>query len=659
MRIRPLCTLLALTILLLALSDSGQQSTARSAPFQAVQAPVLKWQHGGCYSSWCETGWYSSPAVADLDDDGTMEVIGAAYTLFVLNGEDGSVQWSVDPDGGRVWPGVVVADVDGDGDLEIVTAHGGGYVHVFDHVGDTVWSRRPTTNELRGLAAYDLDDNGSMEIVVTGAVYEKVNTWVYEHDGALRAGWPQLSNDSGYAYGVFNDNAAVGDLDSDGVGEIVVPSDVHYICAYEPNGDQIPAHSMYDGKGWGRVGVWESLATELRGWGYCDGVREESYRTNFAHGPAVIADVNGDGAAEVVATGNVYDCAVGHPPGKYNGVYVFNADRSRFNRDGYDWQSPPVDTGAPLSEDWNVIENNLPNPAVADLDGDGRKEIIYSSYDGRVHAFWLDKSEHGNWPYSVYNAAEGFYRFASEPVVADLDDDGHAEVIFASWAQKGSGRTGKLHVLDYRGNPLHEIELPAAFGSPDWNGALAAPTLANVDADLDLELVLNTAHSGFVAYDLPDTADARILWGTGRGNYRRTGSLLHGSLSNSRVSVYPILPGPGDTLTYTIHLENPGPALEGVWVTDTLAAEVSYLDNLWASCGSYGEAGGVITWTGTVLPVVPVTITFGVTVSQQVTAPQAIPNTLLIDDGLGNVWSRRATAMANGYATYLPLIHKH
>ena len=23
-----------------------------------VQRPVLKWQHGGCYSSWCETGWY-------------------------------------------------------------------------------------------------------------------------------------------------------------------------------------------------------------------------------------------------------------------------------------------------------------------------------------------------------------------------------------------------------------------------------------------------------------------------------------------------------------------------------------------------------------------------------------------------------------------------
>ena len=80
-------------------------------------------------------------------------------------------------------------------------------------------------------------------------------------------------------------------------------------------------------------------------------------------------------------------------------------------------------------------------------------------------------------------------------------------MIFASWVEKGSYQTGKLHILDYQGNLLHEVDLPAAYGSPDWNGALAAPTLANIDADADLEVVLNTAHSGFVAYDLPGTRE--------------------------------------------------------------------------------------------------------------------------------------------------------
>ena len=491
------------------------------AKASSISAPVLKWEKAGCYSSWCQTGWYSSPAIADLDGNGTVEVIGAAYSVFLLNGSDGSLIDEIDTPGSRAWPGIVVADIDNDQDLEIVSAHGDGWLNVLDHQGNTVWSRQPVTRELRGLSVFDLDDDGTMEIVVTGACSSKVNTWVYDHDGNLKSGWPQLSDESGYAYGVFNDNAAVGDLDQDGMGEIVVPSDVHYICAYEADGSHISASADYGGKKWGAVGIWESLDTELRGWGKCDGDRAESYRTNFAHGPAAIADVNGDRIVEVVAVGNVYDCDVGHPPGKYNGVYVFNADRSRFNLDGFDWRQAPVDTGSPLSESYNEIESNQPNPVVADIDGDCRKEILFSSYDGRVHCFWLDKTERHFWPYDVNIPSDGFVRFASEPVVADFDNDGYAEVLFASWVEKGSDSTGKLHILDYRGTALHETDLPMAHGSPDWNGVLPAPTLGNIDSDEDLEVVLNSAHSGFLAYDLPGTDDARILWGTGRGNFLR------------------------------------------------------------------------------------------------------------------------------------------
>ncbi len=633
-----------------------QRPFPAQAATSTIAAPVLKWSLGGCYSSWCETGWYSSPAVADLDGDGKMEVLGGGYTLFVLNGEDGTEQWHVAApgSGGRMWPGVVVADMDNNGDLEIITAHGGGYLRVLDHNGSLVWQRQPVTNELRGLAVHDLDADGTLEIVVTGAVYSRVNTWVYEHDGTLRGGWPQLNNDSGYAYGIFNDNAALGDLDSDGAGlELVVPSDVHYINAYEPNGTQISAHAMYGGKGWGQVGIWESLAIELRGWGDCSTTRAERYRTNFAHGAAVIADVNGDGVNEVVVTGNVYDCAVGHPPGKYNGVYLFNADRSRFNEDGFDWQTLPIDTGAPLSEDYSVIENNQPNPVVADLDGDGRMEIIYSSYDGRIHAFWLDKTEHHAWPYEVYTG--GTYRFASEPVVADLDNDGKAEVIFTSWPQKGGNRTGKLHIVNYQGQLVHEVNLPAPF-SGDWNGGLAAPTLANIDADPDLEVVLLTAHSGLVAYDLPGTADARILWGTGRGNYQRTGSLLQGSLDLSRKLVSPVTPLPGEVVSFTIELRNNGPELPTVTLTDTLPMELTYAGALWASAGTPQVHGTTITWSGAVSPGAPVTVCFAAQVDNGLSTPQVVVNTVQIDDGLGNLLLREATVIVGGTAVYLPVI---
>ena len=157
-------------------------------------------------------------------------------------------------------------------------------------------------------------------------------------------------------------------------------------------------------------------------------------------------------------------------------------------------------------------ERGPPNPALADLDGDGRQEILFPCYDGKLHAYWLDKTEHGSWPYDVPGAG---IRFASEPVVADLDGDGHAEVIFTSWPQKSVGGTGPAPRPRPPGQSSPRVDLPAPFGGATWNGALGAPTLDDVDGDADLEVVVGTVSCGVVAYDLPGTGNARVLWGTG------------------------------------------------------------------------------------------------------------------------------------------------
>lgn len=488
----------------------------------AVQAPVLKWQRGGCFSSWCQTGWYASPAVADLDGDGAPEVVWGSYDVVALNGADGSPKWR-GPNGSRVWPGVVVADLTGDGAFEVVVGRGSDQVTVYRSGGSVLWAKNPFGGgEVRTLAVEDLDTDGVLEVVVgraSGGSTKQLN--VFDADGNVRPGWPaRRDGEPGYGWGMYNENVAVADLDGDGDKELIGPTDTHYVTALDDDGNQLPASALYGaGKVWSQVGVHVDHAVDLRGYANCG----TEHRPNWADSAPAVGDLDGDGVREIVVVGNVYDCGTDPYTSLYQMPFVFRLDRTRAAGSGWDWTVLPAPDGAsaPLSEDYAVIETAQPNPVLADLDGDGRKEILFASYDGRVHAYWLDRTEHGGFPYDVPGAG---IRFASEPVVADLDADGQAEVLFTSWPQKSVGGTGQLHVLSSAGALLHAVDLPAPFGGASWNGALGAPTLADVDGDPDLEVVVGTVSSGVAVYDLPGTASARVLWGTGRGSVRRTGA---------------------------------------------------------------------------------------------------------------------------------------
>ncbi|MFZ0547138.1 MAG: VCBS repeat-containing protein, partial [Candidatus Promineifilaceae bacterium] len=429
------------------------------------------------------------------------------------------------------WPGIAVADLTGNGTLEVVVGRNGNSLTVYSNSGSVVWQRSPfNSGEVRTLAVADLENDGQLEIIVgraSGGETKQVN--VYEPDGSVRPGWPaRHDGEDGYGWGMYNENIAVADLDGDNLAEIIAPTDTHYITALDRNGNQLLANDIYSESDhnnngiitWAEVGVHVDQTADLRGYAMC-GIE---HRPNFANVAPAISDVNGDGVMEIVVPGDVYNCAIGDPAGDlYYLPWILNLDRTRWNGSGYDWTVIPAPEpgSGPLSQDYNVIENIAVNTVVADLDNDGLKEILYPSYDGRLHVYWLDKTEHGNWPYDVPGSG---IRFASEPIVVDLDNDGSAEVIFTSWPQKGNNRIGQLHILDSMGNVLYAVNLPAPAIGANWNGGLGAPTIANIDGDPDLELVIGTSHSGVVAYDLPGSENARILWGTGRGSYQRTGT---------------------------------------------------------------------------------------------------------------------------------------
>jgi hypothetical protein len=496
-----------------------------------VSVPVLKWQRGGCFASWCETGWYSSPAAADLDGDGQDEVIWGSYDLVVIDGSNGSLRARA-ANSSRVWPGVAVADLTHDGTLEIIVGRGSDQLTVYrpsvagsTMTLNTLWTRNPFGGgEVRTLAVADLEGDGQLEIIVGRAgngATEQIN--VYEPNGSVRPGWPARHNgDPGYGWGMYNENVAVADVDGDGLKEVIGPTDTHYITALDGDGEQLGVHPVFHldaGMVWSEVGVHVDAWVDIRGYANCG----TEHRPNFANMAPAVADLDGDGAREIIALGDVYNCAVGDGPGDlYIMPWILNLDRTRWIGSGYNWSVLPTPGpgSGPLIQNYNVIENSVSNAVIADLDGDGEQEILYAAYDGKVHAYWLDKTEHGNWPYTVPGVG---LRFASEPIVVDLDNNGQAEVIFTSWGEKASSSLGQVHILSSLGNSLHAVTLPTSWPALGWNGGLGAPTIANIDADADYELVCGTSHSGVVAYDLPGSASARILWGTGRGGYQRTG----------------------------------------------------------------------------------------------------------------------------------------
>jgi uncharacterized repeat protein (TIGR01451 family) len=646
-----------------------------------VITPAPKWQYKGCFSSWCQTGWYASPAVADLNGDGQPEVIWSPYSIFVVDGATGSPVWSVrsghdrssnydaTSDVGRTWPGIVVADIDGDGTTEVVTAHGGGWVGVYDATGafKPGWPKQPYPNEIRSLAVDDLDADGNMEIVVARASGGSYNQWtVLEPDGSTRPGWPRLnSGQPGYGWGAYNQNVGVADIDGDGRAEIIGPSDVHYISAFNDDGSQILTNSRYNNtsnpkgtpKFWSQVGVHVDDAVDLRGYANCGA----EHRPNFANSPPSIADIDGNGVPKILVVGNVYNCGIGNDASGNLAYmpFIFNTDRSRWVSGSSNWTAIPSlsgTSGKALSEDYDVIQSALPNPVPADLDGDGVKELLYASYDGKLHAYWMDKTEHGAWPFDVSKLA-GDMSFASEPVVADLDADGRAEVIFGTWPRNGGRRVGKIVVADWQGSLLQQIALPAPRDSAadSWNGVLGAPTLANIDADADLELVVGTVSSGIVAYDLPGSSGARVLWGTGRGSFLRTGA--QSPPISFAVSAAPPVQ-PGDVVSFRITLADPlaTPVL-ALQLTDSLPSGLTYVaGSLSASGGTASESAGTISWSGTLRSGKPITIAFQAQVSAAISGPTAITNQAQLSGGRTAIFSN--TLIVKGQGIWLPALRR-
>eukprot|EP01025_Chloroclados_australasicus_P065169 TRINITY_DN8844_c1_g1_i8.p1 TRINITY_DN8844_c1_g1~~TRINITY_DN8844_c1_g1_i8.p1 ORF type:complete len:626 (-),score=88.92 TRINITY_DN8844_c1_g1_i8:375-2252(-) len=118
---------------------------------------------------------YSAPTLADVDGDGKLEIIVGSSTgfLYVLNSEGKTLEgWPIQM--GDIQGQVGVADVNSDKKLEIVAGDMRGNIAVFNVQGKEVWERHLVGGIPQGPTFGDIDGDGVLDIAVatkSGFIY--------------------------------------------------------------------------------------------------------------------------------------------------------------------------------------------------------------------------------------------------------------------------------------------------------------------------------------------------------------------------------------------------------------------------------------------------------------------------------------------------------
>ena len=395
----------------LALLPSAPEAVSSAAASATGSSLLLEqdWQKASFGTGIGATGLQ----VADVDADGELEIVaGASKPTFFPNqrfyvlsrqGDTYSHEWASLPYEQEI-AGVRVAQADADPALEILVGVAS-RIEIFD--GSTGELERTVTTgatAIKGLSVADVDADGALELVFCD------EQRLYVHDLATGAVEYQGA-------GLGGVDLAVSQADADAALEIAVA-----------NGTS--SGSLVDG---------QSKAVE---W---------TLPTGFGH-RVRMADFDGDGVAELVA--------------------------------GFFWNGLAVYDTVSHSLRYEIPVFNLAAVRVADVEGDGALELVYGDAQwGGVHV--LDGAT-GSEKWAVDNPEHG----VTDIAVGDVDGDGTAEILFGA----GYSSTGPdhLYVVDAESRTI-------VWQSLDESGPHSGFAFGDVDADGALELV-NTAYESDSGY---------------------------------------------------------------------------------------------------------------------------------------------------------------